>query len=154
MGTGDRDHGDAPGMGIFISTDNGLTWAPSNSGMGNTTVCRIIQHPTNSAIYLTATTNGIYRSTNGGNSWTRTFTADSKDICFHPANPNIVYIEANSNFYRSTDNGLTFSEITSGLTSGQRGAIAVTPANPNVVYFVQSDNSSGFKCVYRSADAG
>ena len=154
MGTGDRDHGDAPGMGVFRSANSGLTWTVSNSGMGNTTVCKIIQHPTNSAIYLAATTDGIYRTTNGGSFWTQTFTADSKDICFNPSNPSIVYIESNSNFYRSTDNGLTFVQITSGLTSAQRGAIAVTPANPNYVYFLQSDNSSGYKGVYRSVNAG
>ena len=41
IGTGDRDHGDAPGMGVFKSTDGGSTWTQSNTGMGNTTVCKI-----------------------------------------------------------------------------------------------------------------
>ncbi|MCX6304528.1 MAG: T9SS type A sorting domain-containing protein [Bacteroidetes bacterium] len=154
MGTGDRDHGDAPGMGVFKSADGGISWVQSNTGMGNVTVCKMIQHPTNALVFLAATTEGIYRSVNGGSSWSQTFSGYFQDICFKPGNPNVVYAESSSEFYRSSNNGLTFTHITSGLTSGQRGAIAVTPANPDYVYFLQSDNSSGYKGVYLSVDAG
>ncbi len=154
MGTGDRDHGDAPGMGVFKSLDGGTTWTQSNAGMGNTTVCKMVQHPGNAQIFLAATSNGIYRSTNGGGNWTLTASGYFQDLCLKPDDPNIVYAESSSDFYRSANNGLTFSQVTSGLTTGQRGAIAVTPANPNYVYFLQSDNSSGFKGVWRSTDAG
>ncbi len=154
MGTGDRDHGDAPGMGVFKSIDGGTTWMQSNTGMGNVTVCRMVQHPGNGQIFLAATSNGIYRSTNGGTTWTQTAAGYFQDICFKPDDPDVVYVESSSDFYRSSDNGLTFSQVTTGLTPGQRGTIAVTPANPGYVYFLQSDNSSGFKGVYRSTDAG
>jgi len=154
MGSGDRDHGDAPGMGVFKSSDGGLTWIQSNTGMGNVTVCKLIQHPGNALIFCAATTNGIYRSTNGGIVWTLSTGGYFQDICFKPDNPDIVYAESSSEFYRSSNNGLTFTHITSGLTSGQRGAIAVTPADPDYVYFLQSDNTSGFKGVYRSTDGG
>lgn len=154
MGTGDRDHGDAPGMGVFKSIDGGMTWVASKTGMDNVTVCKMIQHPGNAQIYLAATTNGIYRSVNGGGNWSLTMAGDFKDICWKPGNPDIVYAESSSEFYRSADNGLTFSLITSGLTTGQRGAIAVTPANPEYVYFLQSNDASGLKGIYRSTDAG
>ena len=66
LGTGDRDHGDAPGMGIFKSMDGGNSWSESKTGMGNVTVCKLLQHPLNSQILLAATTEGVYPSTNGG----------------------------------------------------------------------------------------
>jgi len=154
IGTGDRDAGDAPGLGVFISTDGGLTWAASTSGMGNKTVGKILQHPTISSILLAATNGGVYRSTNGGASWSQSVSGNFKDICFKPTDPTIVYAAKGANFYRSSNNGVSFSQITSGLTSGQRGAIAVTAANPNYVYFVQSNSSSGFKGLYRSTNAG
>ena len=154
MGTGDRDHGDAPGMGVFKSLDGAISWTQSNTGMGNTTVCKLVQHPGNAQIFLAATSNGIYRSTNGGGNWTLTASGYFQDICFKPDDPDIVYAESSSDFYRSSNNGLTFFQVTSGLTTGQRGAIAVTPANPDYVYFLQSDNSSGYKGVWRSTDAG
>jgi len=155
IGTGDRDAGDAPGLGVFVSINGGNTWAPSKAGMGDKTVGRIIQHPSNSMIFLAATSSGIYRSTDGGSNWTSSQNGNFKDICFKPDNPNIVYAAYNASFFRSSDNGITFTSITSGLPSGQqRGTIAVTAANPNYVYFIISDNSSGFKGLYRSGDAG
>jgi len=154
IGTGDRDAGDAPGMGVFISTNGGQTWSISNSGMGNKTVGKLIQHPTNTQIILAATNGGVYRSANGGINWTLSQSGGFKDVLFKPGDPSIVYAAADANFYRSTDNGVTFSQITSGLTGGQRGAIAVTAANATYVYFLVSGNDSGFKGLYRSTNSG
>ncbi|MFH1159511.1 MAG: T9SS type A sorting domain-containing protein [bacterium] len=154
IGSGDRDAGDAPGLGVLKSLDGGLTWSFSKTGMGDRTVGKILQHPTNSSIFLAATSGGVYRSTDGGATWAQSVSGNFKDICFKPNDPNIVYAAKNSDFFRSTNNGTSFTQITSGITAGQRGAIAVTPANPNYVYFVQSNNSSGFKGLYRSTDAG
>ena len=57
LGTGDRDGGDAPGYGVWRTTNGGTTWSPRNSGMGNRTVYEISMHPTNSN-ELVALTNG------------------------------------------------------------------------------------------------
>ena len=154
IGSGDRDAGDAPGLGVLKSLDGGLTWTFSKTGMGDRTVGKILQHPTTSSIFLAATSGGVYRSTDGGANWTLSQSGNLKDICFKPNDPNIVYAERGSDFFRSTNNGTSFTQITSGLTTGQRGAIAVTAANPNYVYFLQSNNSSGYKGLYRSTDAG
>ena len=154
IGTGDRDAGDAPGMGVFMSTDGGQTWSISNTGMGNKTVGKLLQHPYNTQILLAATSGGVYRSTNGGANWTQSKAGGFKDIVFKPGDPNIVYAAADANFYRSTDNGITFTQITSGLTGGQRGTIAVTAANANYVYFLVSGDDSGFKGFYRSTNSG
>ena len=154
IGTGDRDAGDAPGLGVYKSLDGGLTWSASKTGMGNQTVGKIIQDPTNSQVFLAATGGGIYRSTDGGANWTQTRSGNFKDICFKPGDPSIVYAAYNADFYRSVNNGQSFTQITSGLTSGQRGSIAVSAANPAYVYLLQSNSSSGFKGVYRSTDSG
>ncbi|MDP1622076.1 MAG: PKD domain-containing protein [Bacteroidales bacterium] len=154
IGTGDRDAGDAPGLGIFKSMNGGLSWAPSTTGMGNKTVGRLIQHPANALIMLAATNGGVYRSTDGGTTWTSAQSGNFKDIHFKPDNPDIVYAAAGADFYRSINNGTSFVKISNGLTSGQRGVIAVTAANPDYVYFMQSNSSSGFKGLYRSTDAG
>jgi len=130
IGTGDRDAGDAPGMGVFMTTDGGQTWSVSNTGMGNKTVGKLIQHPANNQILLAATTGGVYRSTDGGANWTQTKGGGFKDIVFKPGDPNTVYAAAGANFYRSTDNGITFTQVTSGLTGGQRGTIAVSKLLP------------------------
>jgi PKD repeat protein/photosystem II stability/assembly factor-like uncharacterized protein len=155
IGTGDRDAGDAPGMGVFKSTDNGLSWVPWNTGMGNKTVGRMLQHPTNDQIMLAATSGGLFRTTDGGATWTASSSANFKTVEFKPGDPNIVYAVAGASFYRSTNNGTSFTLITSGIPAGQqRGAIAVSAAAPNYVYLLLSGGDSGLKGIYRSVDAG
>ncbi len=155
MGTGDRDAGDAPGMGVWKSTNGGTTWVASNNGMGNRTVGMLIMDPTNHSIILAATSNGVYRTTDAGVNWTKTSaTANFKDIKFKPGNSSIVYATASGDFYRSTNGGTSFTQITSGLpTNGQRLVIGVSPANTNYVYAVIG-NSSGLVGVYRSTNSG
>lgn len=144
IGTGDRDAGDAPGLGVYRSINGGVIWEPRSNGMGNRTVSMMIMHPSNSQIILAATSGGIYKTEDGGASWIRT-TANSffyKDIKFKPGNPAIVYATAYGNFYRSTNEGETWTQITTGVISGNRLVIGVSPANPNYVYLIQSKSYS------------
>jgi PKD repeat protein len=153
IGTGDRDAGDAEGIGVYRSTDGGETWEQWNAGMGNRIVGRLLMHPTDNQLIFAATNGGIYRSTNGGISWTRVQTGDFKDIVFKPNDPSIVFAAGNGNFYRSTNTGLSFTLINNGIPGGSRAAIAVTPANPSFVYVILT-NGDSFKGLYGSTDSG
>lgn len=153
IGTGDRDHGDAPGTGVWKSMDGGLTFQPSNTGMTTATVGKMVIHPSNPLILIAATNSGLFRSENGGISWTNVSTGNFKDVVLKPGDPNVVYATRNGNFYKSTNNGLFFTQITSGLPTANRGAIAVSLANPSIVYFWLT-NSDSFKGLYRSTDGG
>lgn len=153
MGTGDRDAGDAPGLGVWKSFDGGETWQSSNLGMGDVTVSKLIMHPNNNQLIIAATNSGIYKSTDAGLTWSKKASGDFKDLVFKPDNPNIVYGAQAGNFFRSVNNGETFTRISNGLPNGYRSGIAVTPANPELVYFIIT-NSDSFKGLYRSTDAG
>ena len=155
VGTGDRDGYDAPGMGVIKSTDGGNTWTFANTGMGNKIVSDLLIHPSSPNTLIAATNGGIYRTTNGGTSWTKTSSSSShfKDLEFKPNSPNTVYASGSSFFYKSTDNGVTWTSISSGLPGNGRYAIAVTPANSNYVYLV-SGGSNGLIGLYRSTNSG
>lgn len=153
IGTGDRDAGDAAGIGVYRSTDGGETWEPWSNGMGNKVVGRLLMHPENNYVIFAATNGGLYRSNTAGNSWTRVINGDFKDVVFKPNDPSIVYASGNGNFFRSQDGGLTFVQITTGLPSSSRAAIAVTPDNPNYVYVILT-NGDSFKGLYRSNNSG
>ena len=153
IGTGDRDAGDAEGLGVMRSTDGGESWESWSNGMGNRTVGRLIMHPTDNQLILAATTGGIYRTTNGGANWTQVLAGNFKDIVFKPNNPQIIYAAAGAGFFRSTNGGLTFTIISGGLPGGERAVIGVTPADPEYVYFLIT-NGDSFKALYRSTDAG
>jgi len=153
IGTGDRDAGDAEGMGVFHSTDGGVTWAPWRNGMNNQVVGRLLMHPSNHLLIFAATGGGIFRTTDGGANWNSVISGNFKDIVFKAGNPDIMFAAASGNFYRSADAGLTFIQVTSGLPGGERGVIGVTAADPNYVYFLIT-NGDSFKGLYRSTDAG
>lgn len=156
IGTGDKDAGDAPGFGVLASFDGGKTWVARNSGISSYTVGRMVMDPANSKILMIATNNGIYRTTNGGSSWSQVIAGNAWDICFHPLNRNIVYASVNNStcyVYRSTDNGVSWTKITSGLPSNAwRGMLAVTKNGRGTVYFL-STASTTFLGLYRSTDS-
>ena len=154
IGTGDRDAGDAVGLGVMKSIDGGLTWYSSGNGMGDKTVGRLIIHPGNPSMLLAATSGGIFKTTDGGLNWVNKITGNFKDILFKTNNPSIVFATSGGKFYRSTDTGETWVQITAGLTIGSRGVIGVTPANPDVVYFLLANSNNEFQGLYKSTNEG
>ncbi len=151
IGTGDRDAGDAPGLGVWRSLDAGITWEQWNNGMGNPTVGRMIQHPSNADIILAATSSGLFKTIDAGQSWSKSINGNFKDVIFKPGNPDVVYAVSGANFYRSVNNGDSFVAINNGLPGGARGVIGVTDADTEIVYFLIT-NGDSFKGLYRSTD--
>lgn len=104
--------------------------------------------PSNPDIILSSCVDGMYRTTDGGNTWSQVTTGTSiyervNDIEFNPGNPNIVYASGYTIILRSTDNGLTWTQTSTGLPSAPFGMyIAVTPANPDYVYALMTSYQS------------
>ena len=154
IGTGDRDAGDAEGLGVFKSVDGGITFSPSNDNMSTSTVGRLIQHPTNSNLIYAATSSGIYVSYDGAATWTQTEGGNMKEIIFNADDPNIIYASKNGKFYKSIDAGSNWTLIVNGTpVSASRGVIDVSLANPNYVYFFAT-SSSEYYGTYLSTDNG
>ena len=154
IGTGDRDAGDARGLGVMKSFDGGVSWDFFKNGMGDRTVSTMIMHPHDPQIILAATSGGIYRTFDGGNNWSNTNNSGFfKDIVFKPDHPETVYATASGKFFMSSDTGSTWTHITSGLPFAARGVIGVTPAAKEFVYFLLT-NSQSYKGLYLSTDGG
>lgn len=154
MGTGDRDAGDASGLGVWKSFDGGVNWLPYNVGMENTTIGKMIIDPANPNILYAAGSNGVFKTTDGGLTWTVKSTGNFKDIVFKPNDSTIIYASSSGKFYRSQDSGETWTCIHNGIPAGSRGAVAVTPANPEIVYVILTQSDNGFKGFYKSTDSG
>ena len=155
-GTGDRDAGNRNQRGVLKSTDGGVTWALSNTGMGNKIAGMLAIDPIHPDTILAATNGGIYRTLDAGANWSRvsSVTTHYKDVVYKPGNPQYAYATANGDFYRSTNWGASWSKITSGLpTDGTRGVIAVSPNSAASVYFVLVKGSA-YKGTYQSSNSG
>lgn len=157
--TGDKDAGDSYSVGVYKSIDGGLTWNATGV-MGGSSPSRagdIIIHPTNNQILWCATNNGIYKTTNAGNTWIQVQSGDFSqgNIRLKPSDPSTVYGVSDTSFYRSTDTGTTFSQLSSGLpVSSSRLLLDVTPANANYIYILSANTTGDFQGVYKSVNLG
>jgi photosystem II stability/assembly factor-like uncharacterized protein len=125
----------------------------ANAGSGR--VNCIAYHPTNSNIILIGSASGgLWRSVNGGQSWTSNTDGlenlGYSDIAFSPSNPNIVYAATGDKngadtysvgLLKSIDGGLTWN--TTGLTYTQNAKrklyrILVHPQNDSIIYLASS----------------
>jgi len=169
------------GDGVYKSTDAGKTW--EHIGLEESRhISDVIIHPSNPDIifisvqgaqYGPTSERGIYRTTNGGDTWEKVLyvneTTGASSITMDMNNPRILYaamwqhrrypwtIESggeHSGMYKSTDGGSSWEQLKGGLpkTFGKSG-ISVSRANPDRVYAViEAEGEKGG--VYRSDNAG
>ena len=88
----------AGGVGVLKSTDGGATWVPVNIGFSNLYVGTLFMHPENPLILLAGAGNnaypeggGIYRTANGGSTWTYVGGESIQSVEFSTGNPNVAY---------------------------------------------------------------
>ena len=159
LASGDSDAGDSYSIGLLKSTDGGVTWAATgmvHAVSQGRTISRVLIDPSNSNTILVAASNGIFRSTNAGGTFTSVSTGGFKDLEFKPGDPTTVYA-VGSSFRKSTNNGQTWAVVSSGLTTTgvSRISMAVTAANPAYVYLLYGSSADeGLLGVYRSIDSG
>src|SRR5205814_872863 len=126
VGTGENNarNSVAPGFGVYKSTDGGISW--QSLGLEKTQhIGRIVVHPSNpNIVYVMVEADsvrgakpqrllsGLYRSTDGGKTWTWMSTIDNRPFYFSqvrvdPKNPNRIYRGA-VDFQFSDDGGYSW----------------------------------------------
>jgi photosystem II stability/assembly factor-like uncharacterized protein len=137
------------GSGVWKSTDSAQTWKPVNSGLTDPQIWSLGADGQAAAIYA-ATNSGVFKTTNGGDSWTATAALGMfgvRTLAVDPQNPQIVYANPfNEGLYRTSNGGASW-DILAGL--GTVSAIAVDPTDSSTVYAV-SDGTG----VFRSTNSG
>ncbi len=171
VGTGENNprNSTSYGNGVYKSTDGGKTW--KNMGLKESfQTGDLVIHPENpDIVYVGALgrlygpneERGLYKTTDGGKTWTKIFYIDNKtgiiDIAMHPENPEVLLVASyerqrdgfdtndpskkiapGSGLYRTTDGGATFEKITKGLPTGKLGRIGIDwyLKNPEIIYAV------------------
>lgn len=161
------------GNGIYKSTDKGDTWTLLSSTLNEDfiNVGRIIIDPTNPDILLACTVgykifagagsnvSAIMRSTDGGDTWTKVHestTAPIQQILAAPTDFNIQYAAVNGEgVLKSIDAGLTWQDISTGLSVTGRIELAVSYSNPDKVFGSAQGSGSGSNSdLYVTSDGG
>jgi photosystem II stability/assembly factor-like uncharacterized protein len=163
--------GSNPERGIYRSTDGGQTWSPSLFVSDTTGAIDIVIDPINplrlmasmwerirrpNSSHLNGPTSGIYRSIDGGDSWTELTTnlpnpssvnVGRIGLSLHAANPDIAYAlytdgSFYSGLYRTTDFGTSWTNVdpNQNISAGTSsfswyfGQVRAHPIDPNTVY--------------------
>lgn len=159
--TGDRDASDTYSIGVLKSTDGGATWNATGlvwSVNQFRLTTDLLINPVDTASLVLATSQGIYRSFNGGAAWTLVKSGSYRQLLYHPTDTAIVYATGSDGsgeqIFRSGDGGTTWAQV-SNLTNVIRVKVAVTPADPLMVKAVAASNMNlGLEGIYSSSDAG
>jgi len=126
----------SPNGGIVRSTDNGSTWSASNTGL-QTTACRKIAFDSASGI-IAATPTGIYKSSDGGITWTLKKVASDAFGFFtatvDPTNSLVIFAAGANVYIKSSDGGNTWNTLNPGFIPTASPAIAIDRLVHNTIY--------------------
>ncbi|UCE40844.1 MAG: hypothetical protein JSV17_15585 [Candidatus Aminicenantes bacterium] len=146
--------------GVWKSTNAGTTWVPIFDEYGSASIGAVAIFPKNPDIIWVGTGeanvrnsvgwgDGMYKSMDGGETFTRVGLEDSHHIArviTHPEDQNIVYAAAQGHLwgytgqrglYKTTDGGETWLKLGNGLPDdGKTGCtdIKMDPTDPDVLY--------------------
>lgn len=176
----------AAGGGVWKSINAGTTWEPVFDKQGSSSIGDVTLAPSNPEIVWVGTGeannlrssswgDGVYKSENGGKTWTHMGLKTSQHIgriVVHPSNPNVVFVAAvgplwtsggERGLFRTMDGGKTWTNVLrisphTGVTD-----VIMDPTDPSIMYaasfqrqrkaysFVGGGPESG---IYKSIDAG
>lgn len=157
------NHGaSAASNGCFKSIDGGQSWVKMGdlyTGVDEYTCHKLAISETNEN-YLFATTNkGIYRTVDGGLTWTMVKTGMDWDIKFKPGSDSTIYATSDSAIFYSTQGGRinTWDTATTNfsIARSSRIELAVSANSPSYVYALCGKAGSGsFTGIFRSGNSG
>ncbi len=177
--------------GVWRTTDGGATWLPLTDHMPCSAIGALAIDPTNENVIYAGTGEanfanhsrygvGIYKSTNGGDSWTQlaesTFAGRSfSRIVIDPTNPQRIFAAVTRaggfpelaaakghpqatgpvGLFRSLDGGSSWTHLSPALPAFSATDAALDPANPAIVYaaigHIFGNAANG---IYKSIDGG
>jgi hypothetical protein len=156
----------AAGGGVWRTTDGGASWVPLMSDQPTLTMGAVAYAPSDPAVVYAASGEdgggwnpawpgvGVYRSVDGGATWTLTTPLPSDQfsaLVVHPADPDTLYVAGEAGLHKSRDGGTTW--ITNpglgSLLDGQVTDVVLAHDDPDRVYV--GVNGDG---VFRSLTGG
>jgi photosystem II stability/assembly factor-like uncharacterized protein len=143
--------------GLWKTANRGITFTPVFDNEGSFTLCCVVVDPKDSNVVWVGSGenssqrsahfgDGVYKSTDAGQTWKRVGLATSEHIgkiLIDPRNTNIVYVAAQGplwsaggerGLYKTTDGGVTWNAVLTISADTGISDIVFDPKNPDVVY--------------------
>ncbi len=170
--------------GVFKSTDGARSWVAINTGLpvGMHVLALAIDLQSPTTVYASISQNpdslwppspissyGVYKSTNGGNTWNRVGQSSNITavLAIDPRTPDILYASGltfvplpepgtvSPGVFKSADGGRSWRTIDTGLTNLHANVVAVDPNTPTTVYLGTREwPGQAHGGVFKSTDGG
>lgn len=142
--------------GLWTTTNAGTTWTPVMDNEGSYSIANVAIDPNNPNVIWVGTGennaqrsvsygDGVYKSIDGGRSWTNVGLKESEHIgriLIDPVNSNIVYVAAQGplsrkggdrGLYKTEDGGATWTKVLDGGTWAGVSDVVMDPRDHNVL---------------------
>lgn len=143
--------------GVWKTTNGGITWEPVFDKEAVSTIGAVTVAPSDASIVWVGTGepnnrqssswgNGVYKSTDGGETWTHVGLADTQSIgriVIHPMNPDVVYVAAlghlwgpnkERGLYKTIDGGRSWKQVLFIDEDTGAADVALDPKSPDTLY--------------------
>ena len=142
--------------GVWKSADGGITWASVFDDQPISSIGSIAVSPSSpNIVYVgsgeanirgnVAAGNGIYRSTDGGKTWTHVWKQEGQigTMVVHPSNPDVAFAAVlghafgpnpERGVYRTSDGGRSWQQVLKKDADTGASDVALDPSNPSVLF--------------------
>ena len=134
---------------LFKTTNSGASWIPTSAGLSAPAVRSLAIDPSDASRQYAGTDQGLYRSIDGGGTWTRVGLVDRTitALLVDPTDGSKVYAGTDAGILRSANYGLTWAAT--GMDPGIRVRSMVFDPSSRSTLYAATDPG-----VYRSPDGG
>ena len=144
---------------ISLLSVSRIAWAgddvwTSNGPYGGAITAVVIDPQNPEIVYAATDENGVYKSTDGGSSWTTISRGLNSywvnALAIDPQNPTTLYAGTFTGVYKSTDAGGRWQKVTNEPSNVRRSVYSLTidPQNPSIVY------AGAYNGLLKTADGG
>lgn len=156
--------------GVFARPEGSpadAAWIGRNQGLGSRMVEALLRHPEDPDVLYAAGAAGVYRSENGGATWSARNQGLANhagvprifSLAFNAADPGILYAGADEAIFKSSDGGATWRRTVNaveGFFNTRVRSLATSADDPAVLYAAgdRVDNVVPITLFLKSTDAG
>lgn len=143
----------AEGGGVFKTIDKGLNWIPIAEDISMGGIGAIEIDPTNENIVYLSTGNKLYKTIDGGATWTTIEDISSNsitDISINPIDPQILHTAGKKGLKRSTDGGANWTTILTDKCYD----IELKTDDPNTIFVAKYNPTKIITEIWKSTDNG
>ena len=138
---------------VFKSTNKGENWFPVGDNVFNNGVISVEISPTNPNMMFVGSSNHIYRSLDGGNTWSLVLDVPDLSIyefAINPSNNQIVFAAGNKGLYKSLNGGVSWTLVYSDVCWD----VKFKTNDSQTVFLLKSNPQLKLIFFYKSTDGG